>query len=159
LKGRYGTAIGRAVHGVLQNVPLDTGEGLDALAASQALAEDVPDGGPDIARAVRSALASPILQRAAIRPHWRETYVGTVIDGVLVEGYIDLLYRDDDGLVLVDYKTDQEAGPEALAAYETQLSVYARAISDATDEPVVRSVLLFLRPEGAVAYAIGTGRT
>jgi ATP-dependent helicase/nuclease subunit A len=147
------------VHGVLQNVPLDTGQGLDALAASQALAEDVPDGTPDIARAVRSALASPILQRAAIRPHWRETYVGTVIDDVLVEGYVDLLYRDDDGLVLVDYKTYQAAGPEALAAYETQLSVYARAIGDATGEQVVRSVLLVLRPEDALAYAIGTGRT
>ena len=35
----------------------------------------------------------------------RPTSAPTVGDRVL-EGYIDLLYRDDDGLVIVDYKTD-----------------------------------------------------
>ena len=34
---------------------------------------------------MRSALASEVVQRAAVRPHWRETYVGTVVDGTLVE--------------------------------------------------------------------------
>lgn len=158
LKGRYGTAIGRAVHGVLQTLPLATGEGLEAAATAQALAEDVPDAVSEITSAVRAALASPVLQRAATRPHWRETYVGTEVDGTLVEGYVDLLYRDDDGLVLVDHKTDQAAGPVALAAYETQLGVYARAIADATGEAVVRSVLLFLRPDGAVAHEVRHGR-
>lgn len=154
LKGRYGTAIGRAVHGVLQTIPLATGEGLEAAAAAQSLAEDVPDAVESVADAVRAALASPVLQRASARPHWRETYVGTEVDGVLVEGYVDLLYRDDDGLVLVDSKTDQDAGAVALAAYETQLGVYARAIADATGETVVRSVLLFLRPDGAVTHEV-----
>lgn len=106
-----------------------------------------------------AALASDVVQRAAARPHWRETYVGTVVpepgvDGTLVEGYVDLLYRDDDGLVLVDYKTDAAMGAEALTAYETQLAVYARAITDATAEPVTRSVLLFLRPTGALEHAL-----
>jgi ATP-dependent helicase/nuclease subunit A len=81
-------------------------------------------------------------------------YVGTVIDDVLVEGYVDLLYRDDDGLVLVDYKTDQATGPEALAAYETQLGVYARAIEDATGDRVTRSILLFLRPDDTFTHVI-----
>ncbi|WFG42340.1 UvrD-helicase domain-containing protein [Pseudonocardia alni] len=154
LKGRYGTAIGRAVHGVLQTIPLDTGEGLEALALFQAVAEDVPDAVSEIEAAVRSALTSNVLQRASARPHWRETYVGTVIDGVLVEGYVDLFFRDDDGLVLVDYKTDQATGPEALAAYETQLGIYAKAIEDATGERVTRSILLFLRPDSAFVHAI-----
>lgn len=114
----------------------------------------MPDAIPEITSAARAALNSPVLQRAATRPHWRETYVGTEVDDTLVEGYVDLLYRDDDGLILVDYKTDQDAGPVALAAYETQLGVYARAIADATEEPVVRSVLLFLRPDGAVTHQI-----
>ncbi|GAA4982439.1 UvrD-helicase domain-containing protein [Pseudonocardia tropica] len=154
LKGRYGTAIGRAVHGVLQSVPLDTGDGLDALAQAQAIAEDVPGAAGEVAAAVRAALAAPVVRRAAAREHWRETYVGTEIDGTLVEGYVDLLFRDIDGLVLVDYKTDQAAGAQALAAYTTQLEVYARAIADATGEPVVRRVLVFLRPDGAVEYMV-----
>ena len=33
LKGRYGTAIGRAVHGTLQTIDLATGAGLDATVA------------------------------------------------------------------------------------------------------------------------------
>src|SRR6185295_16414465 len=40
-KGRYGTAIGRAVHGVLQTVDLVTGAGLDDAVAAQTLAEGV----------------------------------------------------------------------------------------------------------------------
>ncbi|MFW6090297.1 MAG: PD-(D/E)XK nuclease family protein, partial [Actinomycetota bacterium] len=152
VKGRYGTAVGRAVHGVLQTVDLATGDGVDDLAAGQALAEGVPGMAGEIADAVRAALLSPVVVRAAARPHWRETYVGTVVDGTLIEGYVDLLFRDDDGLVLVDYKTDIVTGADAVAAYETQLSVYARAVSDAAGEPVTRSVLLFLRPDTAVEY-------
>jgi ATP-dependent helicase/nuclease subunit A len=153
-KGRYGTAIGRAVHGVLQSVDLATGDDLDELAASQAVAEGVRDATPDIANAARAALDSPIIKRAAQRPHWRETYVGTVVDGTLIEGYVDLLFRDDDGLVLIDYKTDAATTADAIAAYQTQLTVYARAISDATGEPVTRALLLFLRPSGAVEHPV-----
>ena len=42
-KGRYGTAIGRAVHAVLQTVDLATGEGLDGAVAAACLAEGVSD--------------------------------------------------------------------------------------------------------------------
>ncbi len=42
-RGRAGTAIGRAVHGVLQRIDLATGTDLAALAASQAGAEGVAD--------------------------------------------------------------------------------------------------------------------
>ena len=40
-KGRYGTAVGRAVHGVLQAIDLASGEGLDQLVAAQCAAERV----------------------------------------------------------------------------------------------------------------------
>ncbi|WP_129664631.1 UvrD-helicase domain-containing protein [Phytoactinopolyspora endophytica] len=155
-KGRYGTAIGRAVHAVLQTVDLASGAGVEELSAAQALAEGVPDAVDDVAAAVWSALNSPIMSRAAVSPHWRETYVGTVVDGALVEGYVDLLFRDDDGLVVVDFKTDAATTAEAVAAYETQLNVYARAVADATGEQVNRCVLLFLRPSGAVEYVCGS---
>ncbi|MBA2550229.1 MAG: UvrD-helicase domain-containing protein, partial [Nocardioidaceae bacterium] len=42
-KGRYGSAVGRAVHGVLQTVDLATGAGLDQSVAAQSLAEGVVD--------------------------------------------------------------------------------------------------------------------
>src|SRR5581483_12382620 len=40
-KGRYGSAIGRAVHAVLQSIDLATGEGLDGAIAAQSVAEGV----------------------------------------------------------------------------------------------------------------------
>ncbi len=72
----------------------------------------------------------------------------------MVEGYIDLLYRDDDGLVLVDYKTDTAISVETVQAYERQLEVYRRALVESAGEPVVRSILLFPRPGAAVVRVL-----
>jgi ATP-dependent exoDNAse (exonuclease V) beta subunit len=86
---------------------------------------------------------------------WREVYVGVPWgdDGVL-EGYVDLLYRDDDGLVVVDYKTDawgSEADLDAkVERYSVQLQAYASALTTAVGEPIVRAVLLFLGEARAV---------
>jgi ATP-dependent helicase/nuclease subunit A len=153
-KGRYGTAIGRAVHAVLQTVDLATGEGASELAEAQALAEGVPDQVELVLALVQSALDSPLVKQAAASEHWRETYVGTVVDGTLVEGYIDLMFRSPDGLVVVDFKTDASVDDEALNAYATQLSVYARAVSDASEEAPTAATLLFLRPAGALAQQV-----
>jgi ATP-dependent helicase/nuclease subunit A len=134
-KGRYGTAVGRAVHAVLQTVSFATGDGVDALSESLAHAEGVGEHSAVVAAMSRSALASAVVGRAAVRDHGKETYVGTIIDDVLVEGYVDLLYREDDGrLVIVDYKTDAAPTEETVRAYATQLSLYARAIQDATGD-------------------------
>lgn len=151
-KGRYGSAVGRAVHAVLQTVDLATGDGLTETAAAQAAAEGVLGREHIIEGFCRSALASEVVRRAAQLPHWREVYVGVpYLDGV-VEGYIDLLYRDDDGLVIVDYKTDAWRTEPELAAkaerYRVQLETYAGATSEAVGEPVSRTLLLFLDAAG-----------
>ena len=151
LKGRYGAAIGRAVHATLQTVDLVTGEGMDGIAEAQALAESVTDRVADVQALARSGWGAPSVRRAAEREHHKETYVGTTIGGQLVEGYIDLLYREDDGsLVVVDYKTDADPSPQTVLAYQTQLAIYARALADATGHRVSRCVLVFCREDGAV---------
>ena len=67
--------------------------------------------------------------------------------GGVLEGYIDLLYRDDDGLVVVDYKTDAwrtEADLDAkVERYAVQLQAYAGGVAEAVQEPVARALLLF----------------
>jgi ATP-dependent exoDNAse (exonuclease V) beta subunit len=153
-KGRYGSAVGRAVHGVLQTVDLATGVGVQGAVAAQVVAEGVTEFTDVVTGLVRSALQSDVVRRAAARPHWRETYTGTRDDdGVLVEGFVDLIYRDDDGsLVVVDYKTD--AIPAAAVTprtvyYAPQIRAYEQALAAATGAPL-RSVLLFLNPAGAV---------
>jgi ATP-dependent exoDNAse (exonuclease V) beta subunit len=149
-KGRYGTAIGRAVHGVMQVVDLGSGAGLDAAVSTQCLAEGVLEYADVVAALARSALSSDVVKRAATREHWRESYVGSVQpDGTVLEGFVDLIYREDDGrLVIVDYKTD--AVPAAaldsrVAYYAPQLQAYASTLPNAGSP-----VLLFLNPTGAV---------
>jgi ATP-dependent exoDNAse (exonuclease V) beta subunit len=157
-KGRYGSAIGRAVHGVLQVIDLATGEGLDETMLAQCLAEGVIEQ-QDLVRAlVESALGSEVVKGAAEREHWRETYVGTIRkDGTVLEGFVDLVYREDDGsLVIVDYKTEAipaGAVESRVAYYRPQLDTYARAQEDAgAVRP--RTKLLFLHP-GSAGVAAG----
>jgi len=154
LKGRYGTAVGRAVHGVLQTVDLATGAGLDAVVAAQCQAEAVPERADDVRRLAADALASPIVRQAAAAAHWREVYACTPLGDRLLEGYVDLLYRAADGLVVVDHKTAATADPrvldERLEGYRLQGAAYAVAVGRATGEPVTRVVFLFLTPDGAV---------
>jgi ATP-dependent exoDNAse (exonuclease V) beta subunit len=111
-----------------------------------------------VRRLAAAAIASDVVQRAAAREHWRETYVGTVqADGVVLEGYVDLIYREDDGtLVIVDYKTD--AVPSGAIAsrvtyYKPQMDAYRRALVAATGANVT-TTLLFLHPSAAVAVPV-----
>ncbi len=153
-KGRYGTAVGRAVHGVLQGIDLATGEGLTTAAAAQAAAEGVPGREAIIAALAHSALGSDLVRRAAARPHWREVYVGCPLGDGVLEGFVDLLYRDDEGLVVVDHKTDswrkQADLDTKIDRYRIQLAAYAYAVGEVVGEPVFRAVLLFLGPSAAV---------
>jgi ATP-dependent exoDNAse (exonuclease V) beta subunit len=83
--------------------------------------------------------------------------------GMVVSGFIDLVYRDpDDGrLVVADYKTDRIEGrtarDERTAVYEPQLATYARALRRALDldyEP--RCELWFLHADEIVRLEPGT---
>ena len=154
-KGRYGSAVGRAVHGALQVVDLATGAGLADAVRAQVLAEGITEQEGVVVSLVRAALASEVVQRAATREHWRETYAGAPnANGELVEGVIDLLYRDDDGsLVVIDYKTDvvSAANLDAkVAFYRPQLTAYRDMLTTATGLRVV-TCLLFLHPDGSIA--------
>jgi ATP-dependent helicase/nuclease subunit A len=154
LKGRYGTAIGRAVHGVLQTIDLATGDGLDAAVEVQSQAEAVPERAMVVRQLVEDALASPIIQQAARSAHWREVYACTPIGDRLLEGYVDLLYRGPKGLVVVDHKTAATNDPAELdrrvQGYRLQGAAYAVAVGRATAEPVTKVVFLFLTPHGAI---------
>jgi ATP-dependent helicase/nuclease subunit A len=152
-RGRYGTAIGRAVHAVLQDADLATGADIDGLALVQCAAEGIFGFEARVAELSRSALAAPIVQQAAAgAEHWRELFVVAELGAAVLEGYIDLLVRSPDGLVIVDYKTDQwrpGADREArVARYRHQLAAYGVALGRLLAEPVVGGVLVRCRPDG-----------
>lgn len=61
---------------------------------------------------------------------------------VLIQGIIDVFFVEDDGLVLLDYKTDSVNSMEELwKRYETQLDYYSEALQKLMQMPVKERVL------------------
>lgn len=167
-KGRDASAIGTAVHGVLQAVDLLTHEGLDALVTMQCLAEGIPQHEGIVRDYALRALNSDLVRRAAESEHWRESLLGMRDEqGEIVEGFADLIFREPDGsLHVVDYKTDavRDAQDRARleAFYQPQLSAYARMLEAATECRVSGS-LLFLSgkdptPQGGFSCTLSPNR-
>lgn len=148
-RGRAGTSIGRAVHGVLQSVDLATGEGAAELARAQAAAEGVDAKADEVERLVRAALGSAAVQEAVTGGrHWREVFVAAPVGDVTVEGFVDLLYETADGLVVVDYKTDtvrsDDEADAAVERYRLQAAAYAAVLQRTVGRPVVRCTFVFV---------------
>ncbi|MCR5772219.1 MAG: helicase-exonuclease AddAB subunit AddA [Butyrivibrio sp.] len=56
---------------------------------------------------------------------------------VLIQGIIDVWFEEDDGIVLLDYKTDKVKEPEELVKkYKVQLDYYQEALEKITDKKV-----------------------
>ena len=63
---------------------------------------------------------------------------------ILVQGIIDAYFETEEGLVLVDYKTDRVLRPDGqdlIEKYRVQLKYYARALTRLTGKPVVRQLI------------------
>jgi ATP-dependent helicase/nuclease subunit A len=122
--------------------------------ASQCEAEAAVGRSDEVRQLVTAALGSASIRVAAASRHWKELYVCAPLGDRQLEGYIDLLYRGPDGLVVVDYKTSATSDPEELAerveGYRVQGASYARVVSAATGEPVSKVTFVFLTPEGSI---------
>ena len=151
-RGRYGTAVGRAVHAVLQYADLRTASGIDAEAAAQCAAEGIIGMDATVAALARSALAAPIVRRAVELPHHRELFVAAPVGGRTVEGYLDLFVETDDGGIIVDYKTDQwpddAERADRMARYRRQLAVYGVVVEHLLGRPVAGALLVRCRVDG-----------
>lgn len=165
------TEVGAAVHVVLRHV--DLGGPCDVPALEACREDLVARGllSPDAAaavdlEAVARFLAGPLglrLRAAALRaplavrrevPFAMRLPVAEVhpalagvpaADGewVLVQGVVDVLLVEDDGLLVADYKTDRE-GSAAAPHYAPQVTLYARAVAAAWRRPVREAWLCFL---------------
>ena len=153
-RGRAGTSVGRAVHAVLQSIDLSTGEGLEERARAQAVAEGIPGREAEVARLARVAVESSIVERAVASGRmWREVPVATPIGQGSLQGFIDLLFEEPDGLVVVDYKTDSvsaDGAGDAVSRYRLQGGAYAHAVREVTGKPVKEVVFLYLQPQQEV---------
>ena len=150
-RGRAGTSVGRAVHAVLQSIDLATGDGLAERARAQAAAEGIDGREAEVARLAQVAVDSDIVKRAvASGRYWREVPVAAPIGSGSLQGFIDLLFEEPDGMVVVDYKTDAVSAAEAPAAverYRLQGGAYAYAVNAVSGRPVKEVVFLYLQPK------------
>jgi ATP-dependent helicase/nuclease subunit A len=150
-RGRGGTHLGRAVHAALQTVAWDAGETeVSSVARAQAVAEAVPEREDEVARLVRRALQTSAAERARTAPRaLREVAFALPFDGLLVEGFADVVIDGPGGLEIVDWKTDDVTDANAadrLREYELQAGLYVLGLEAATGRPVSRLTYVFVRP-------------
>ena len=128
------------------------------LTPDQAQAVDVP--------ALRRLLASPLAEElraaAAGRDPLREYRFTLLVpareydpqaseeDAILLQGVADCCFETEEGLTVIDFKTDRVRSPEDVRLrsehYRPQLEAYSLALSRVLDKPVVRRCLYFLVP-------------
>lgn len=83
---------------------------------------------------------------------YRDSNASVQDEVVLVQGVIDCLFEDENGLVLLDYKTDTIHGKfrsveDAILAltkrYQIQLDLYAKAVEQMTNKEIAEKYLYF----------------
>ncbi|HHX94313.1 MAG TPA: helicase-exonuclease AddAB subunit AddA [Clostridia bacterium] len=157
-KGLSGAEAGTAMHFVMQHLDFDRGEYAEQIAEmvdrdllTQQQAECVDVG------KIEEFLASPLGQRlmAAEKVHREvpfqmelpchelyENMQGEEYrdETILLQGIIDCFFEEEEGIVLLDYKTDYvpQGGVEVIRnRYKTQITYYARALEHLTGKKVI----------------------
>ncbi len=148
-RGRGATALGRAVHAVLETIDLETLDGLTELAKVEAEVEGIGHRAREVAKLVETVRSSaPVRAALASGRFWREVPVGATLGATTLEGVVDLLYEEGGSLFVVDYKTDdvsRAAIDERMAAYRVQGGAYAYLVAEATKAPVGAVQFIFAR--------------
>ncbi|MHB2019442.1 MAG: PD-(D/E)XK nuclease family protein, partial [Candidatus Xenobia bacterium] len=140
----HGERFGTLVHAVLAAIPLQASPAQVA-AQVRLMARQLgapPEEMEAATACVIGALASAPVQAAAgsleVR---REVPIAMPLeDGRLLEGVIDLTYQDQDGWMVIDFKSDLDISGR-LAAYQAQVALYVAAVTRSSGLPA-RGVLL-----------------
>ena len=175
-RGRAARLAGSAIHAALARCD-DVRDGAALLAAALGAARHLAATDPAGAAGSRLAsrveetirgilagfMASPLPARlASVEVLAREAPIlHRDAAGQVWSGTCDLLYRDDEGLVVADYKTADpgvDGAAEDARAHEAQLGLYAEAIRRVFPGERVRGEILFLRAGIAVRLPVETPR-
>jgi ATP-dependent helicase/nuclease subunit A len=148
-RGAKAQAIGTAFHRIMQQLELHGDPLLDRLIKEISVSEGIPEEIQLLENLVKQTLLHRLLQRAQkARRVWRELPFSISVNGDVREGYIDLLFEEADGLVLVDYKTD-DVDPKELDrvvdTYRQQAGIYRDAVHQITRHIPREVSLLFVR--------------
>jgi ATP-dependent exoDNAse (exonuclease V) beta subunit len=148
--GVTGADVGTVVHEVMEKLDLEAPGDVTETARAVALAKGLPAEIVDeVTPIIEKGLKSDVIIRAsAASKVWRELPFCIARDGGTIEGKIDLVFEEADGLVIVDYKTnlfDDDDTSALREHYRAQAEAYGLALSAVSDRPVKEVVLLFMR--------------
>ena len=79
-----------------------------------------------------------IMSAGSVDPKWSKS------EDIIVQGVIDAYFEEDDGYVLVDYKTDYVSDgneDELVKKYKTQLTIYADALERTLSKPIKEKII------------------
>ena len=130
-------------------------EELDRLCAAGKLSEEDRRAvrEQDLVRFCKTDLLKQLAAAESQGKLWREQpfvigLPGDEADGsdpeetVLIQGIIDAFFEEEDGVVILDYKTDRvHAAKELKERYQAQLDYYARAVAQTTGKTVKEKLI------------------
>lgn len=138
----YGTEHGNTVHGILKYIFDNPGEKIDYKKYER---DEIVE--EQVGRVVNSSIWKRALEA-------REAYAELPIllynedKRKLIRGVIDLVFKENDGWVIADYKTNKITGSEKVKElkekYSSQMDSYKRVFEELTGERVKETVVLFL---------------
>jgi ATP-dependent exoDNAse (exonuclease V) beta subunit len=139
----------------MESCDLADDSALESLAAAVAADLGYPDLVERAAELAHACWSAAPVRAAATSPEvYRELPVGVLLEGVVVGGAVDLLYRDGGEWVVVDYKTDRVVDAAALLErYTPQGAAYAVAVEAATGT-VVREVAFVAAAAGGLVVTV-----
>lgn len=99
-----------------------------------------------------SSLGKRIAESSRVEKEKRFNFM-TEQDGgqAIIRGIIDCFFEEDDGLVILDYKTGNSRGSEdeVRKKYEVQIDIYSKALEAASGKPV-KEAYLYLTDGGRI---------
>jgi len=151
-KGRaFGAVVHRCLEAAGQRIPLSRELAASFLVEAERPAEEAQD----VLDVVTSVLQSDLWRRvqASRKAYWEVPFalrtdgaeIGASPGPTILEGIIDLVFREGDRWILVDYKTDHVEGDlqPYVDAYAPQLRLYAKAWHALSGQPVSQALLFF----------------
>ena len=162
--GEHGAEWGTVIHGLLEIRMRQPDVDLAGLAGATLVEEGLSaDLAPVAVQVVEAVMASEIWRRAKASqqvltelPFIRSIPAAESEDGVtsIVRGVIDLVFREADGWVVVDYKTDVAAADDVMPLverYRDQVQAYSAAWTAMTGETVKEAGLFFTAADSFVS--------
>lgn len=88
-----------------------------------------------------------------IRINADEIFEGDVKDEILLQGTTDCWFEDENGITLLDFKTDKNPDPEKIRKnYSEQIRLYAYALAKITQKEVKRRVIYAVRSSQIIEF-------